>query len=54
MLTPDFAIWEGAIEIAPTGGRPSMKGFAVDVMKRVGDAWLILETHPKIFPTIPS
>lgn len=49
MLTPDFAIWQAGIEIAPQTGAP-MKGHVVQVMKKVGGRWLVLETHPKLFP----
>jgi uncharacterized protein (TIGR02246 family) len=52
MLTPDLAIWQGGLEITPPGGRPSMKGHVVQVMKKVGGRWLILEGHPKFFPSV--
>jgi uncharacterized protein (TIGR02246 family) len=53
MLSPDLAIWQGGLEIAPPGGTP-LKGHVVQVMKMVGERWLILEAHPKIFPTLPA
>jgi uncharacterized protein (TIGR02246 family) len=53
MLTGDLAIWQGAIQIQPAGGKPPMKGYVVQVMKKVGDRWLVLEAHPKLFPAPP-
>jgi hypothetical protein len=50
MLTPEFAIWQGGIEIIPPGGDSALKGHVVQVMKKVKGRWLILESHPKIFP----
>jgi uncharacterized protein (TIGR02246 family) len=50
MLTPDLAIWQGGLEIRPERGSP-MLGHVVQVMKRVGGRWLVLEAHPKLFPT---
>lgn len=52
MLTPDLAVWQGHIEISPPGGAP-MKGHVVQVMKKVGGRWLVLESHPKLFPPPP-
>ena len=52
MLTPDLAIWQGGMEIVPKDGAP-MKGHVVQVMKRVGTRWLVLEAHPKLFPPPP-
>ena len=50
MLTSDLALWQGAIEIIPAGGSPSLKGYVIQVMKKVNDKWMILEAHPKLFP----
>ena len=50
MLSSDLAVWRGGLEIIPSGGGPSMKGFVVQVMKKENGRWLILEGHPKIFP----
>jgi len=49
MLTPELAVWQGGIEIRPTN-EPPMKGHVVQVMKKVGSRWLIVEAHPKFFP----
>jgi uncharacterized protein (TIGR02246 family) len=48
MLTPDFAVWQGGIEIVPVSGLPMM-GHVVQVMKKVDGRWLVLEAHPKLF-----
>lgn len=53
MLTGEFAIWQGGIEIVPPTGAP-MKGHVIEVMKKVGGRWLVLEGHPKLFPPAPA
>jgi uncharacterized protein (TIGR02246 family) len=53
MLSPELAIWQGGLEIVPPGGA-SMKGYVVQVMKKVEGHWLILEGHPKIYPPPPA
>jgi len=53
MLTPELAVWRGGIEISIPGDREAIRGHVVQVMKKVGDRWLILEAHPKLFPTLP-
>jgi len=53
MLGPDVAFWQGGIEITPPSG-PSLKGHVVQVMKKVGTRWLILEAHPKLYPPPPK
>lgn len=52
-IADDVALWQGAIEIRPAGSSTPLKGYSVDVMKRVAGRWLILETHPKAFPPSP-
>ena len=54
MLSPEFAVWQAAIEIIPPGNGAALKGHVVQVMKKVRDRWLILEAHPKIFPPPPA
>jgi uncharacterized protein (TIGR02246 family) len=49
MLNKDLALWQGGIEITPAKGTV-MKGYVVQLMKKVGSKWLILEAHPKLFP----
>jgi ketosteroid isomerase-like protein len=53
MLTPELAVWQGGLEIKKPDGSPSMKGYVVQVMKKVQGRWLILEAHPKLFPPPP-
>lgn len=52
-LSADLALWQGGMEITPGADQPSLRGYSVDVMARVGATWLILETHPKLFPPAP-
>ena len=53
MLTSDLALWQGGLEIAPGGAAPPIKGYVVQLMKKVNGRWLILEAHPKIYPAPP-
>lgn len=50
MLAPDLAVWQAGIEITPAGQASPMRGHVVQVMKKIGDRWLVVEAHPKIFP----
>ena len=50
MLTAELAVWQGGMEIIPADGGASLKGYVVQVMKKAGNRWLILEAHPKLFP----
>ena len=50
MLTPELAVWQGGLEIGKPDGSPPLKGYVVQVMKKVQGRWLILEAHPKLFP----
>jgi uncharacterized protein (TIGR02246 family) len=50
MLTPEIALWQARIEIIPPGDDNPIKGYVVQIMKKVDDRWLILEAHPKLFP----
>lgn len=54
MLTPELAIWQGGMEIIPAGDGSALKGYVVQVMKKVDGRWLVLEAHPKLFPPPPS
>jgi uncharacterized protein (TIGR02246 family) len=54
MLTPELALWQGGIEIVPAGGGSALKGYVVEVMKKVEGRWLVLEAHPKLFPPSPT
>ena len=49
MLSTELVVWQGGIEIIPPGGDHSLKGYVVQVMKKVTGRWLILEAHPKFF-----
>jgi uncharacterized protein (TIGR02246 family) len=49
VLTPDLVVWQGRIEIRLPGREAPLEGHAVQVMKKVGDRWLIVEAHPKLF-----
>jgi uncharacterized protein (TIGR02246 family) len=53
ILTPGLAVWQGRLLIALPGAEAPIRGHVVQVMKREGDRWLILEGHPKIFPPPP-
>jgi uncharacterized protein (TIGR02246 family) len=49
MLTPDLALWQGGMHIAPPGGAPPIKGYVVQLMKKVNGRWLVLEAHIRSF-----
>jgi uncharacterized protein (TIGR02246 family) len=53
MLTQDLGVWQGGLEIAVPGSEAPLRGHVVQVMKKVEGRWLILEGHPKLFPTPP-
>jgi uncharacterized protein (TIGR02246 family) len=52
-LGEGLALWQAPMEIRPGGERPPIRGYVVDVMKKEGADWRILETHPKLFPPPP-
>ena len=52
-LGSQYALWQAPIEIVPSGGKPGIRGYSVDVMQKVGSSWKILETHPMFFPPPP-
>jgi len=54
MLSPELAVWQAGIQIVPPGGGLTLKGYVVQVMKKMESRWLILEAHPKIFPAPPA
>ena len=54
MLTPELAVWRGGLEIRVPGRDKTIKGHVVQVMKKTGGRWLILEGHPKLFPPPPG
>jgi uncharacterized protein (TIGR02246 family) len=53
-LGPDLALWQGGMQITPAGGGAPMRGYVVQVMKKVAGRWLVLEGHPKLFPPPPT
>jgi uncharacterized protein (TIGR02246 family) len=53
MLGADLALYQGPMQIQPGSDRPPIKGYFLDVMKKVGGKWLMLESHPKLFPPPP-
>jgi hypothetical protein len=36
--------------IQPPGDAAPLKGYVVQLMKKVDGRWLVLEAHPKLFP----
>jgi uncharacterized protein (TIGR02246 family) len=50
MLRTDLALWQGGLEIARSAASSPLKGYLVQLMKRVNGRWLALEAHPKLFP----
>jgi len=52
LLSPELALWQGGLEILLSQG-PPLRGHAVQLMRREGSRWLILEAHPKLFPQFP-
>ena len=50
MLSPNLAVWQAGFEIIPAAGGASLHGHIVQVMQKVSGRWLILESHPKLFP----
>lgn len=54
LLTPELAVWQGGLEIVVPGKQEPIKGYVVQVMKKTGGRWLILEGHPKIIPPSPT
>jgi uncharacterized protein (TIGR02246 family) len=53
MLGADLALWQGRMQITPAGGGAPINGHVVQLMKKVGGRWLVLEAHPKLFPPPP-
>ncbi len=49
-LAADVALWRGSISIQPAGAPTPLHGHAIDVLKKSARGWLIVETHPKLFP----
>jgi hypothetical protein len=54
MVSPGLALWQAGIEIVPPDAATPLKGHVVQVMKKAQDRRLILEEHPKVFPSPPA
>ena len=50
LLAAEVAIAEGPLTIHPPGGAPILRGYAVDIWKKIDGHWQLLEGHPKLFP----
>lgn len=48
ILCDEFATWQGGVEITSGEGKPPIKGYSLDLLKKVDGSWLILEAHPTI------
>ncbi len=51
MLSPQLAVWQGGTSALPAGGGTPLQGYEVDLLKKIGGRWLIIEGHPKMLPT---
>lgn len=52
-LSPNLAVWQGGLEITLPEGGPALRGHVVQVMEKIGERWLVLESHPKFFSPTP-
>jgi len=54
MYSPEFAVWQGNLEIIRTDGTSS-KGYVVEIFKKVENRWLIAEAYPVFSsPPVPA
>ena len=53
LLSSDVAVAQGPLTIRPLGDAPPIVGWSLDIWKKVGGRWQMLEAHPKIFPPRP-
>ncbi len=53
LLSADIAVAQGSLVIHPVGGRPAIRGYSVDIWKKSGGRWQLVEGHPKLFPPPP-
>jgi len=53
VLSADVVLAEGPLVIHPAGGGSAIRGYAVDIWKKSGGRWQLLEGHPKLFPPPP-
>jgi uncharacterized protein (TIGR02246 family) len=53
LLTTDVAVAQGSLVIRPAGGGAAIRGYALDIWKKNGGHWQLVEAHPKLFPAPP-
>ena len=49
LVTPELALVNTYIELKNEAGL-AIKGHTLEVWQKIGDRWMLLEAHPKIFP----
>jgi hypothetical protein len=42
------------MQIMPPGRVPPIKGYVLQLMQKVNGRWIVLEAHPKLFPSPPK
>lgn len=47
ILSSEFATWQSGLEITLGDGKPTIKGYSLDLLKKVDGHWFIQEAHPK-------
>lgn len=47
-LGENFAVWQGTFHISNGKNKEPAEGYTIQVLKREGNRWLILEAHPKL------
>jgi uncharacterized protein (TIGR02246 family) len=47
-LGDNYAVWQGGFEIEKTDGSKPLKGYVVQISKKVKDRWLIVEAHARL------
>lgn len=50
LLSDDVAVTQGSLVIHPAGGDSEIRGYAVDIWRKSGGRWQLVEGHPKLFP----
>lgn len=53
VLSADIAVARGPLVIHPAGGGSAIRGYAVDIWRKSGNRWQLVEGHPKLFPPPP-
>lgn len=53
MLSADLAVWQGGFAILRPDA-PPLKGYVVEILRKEAGRWLVLESHPKLFPAAPG